>query len=107
MQAGDAAVIPVKRDKRGHPTSVKSWTPRTVCGSLHVERVSEVQRRLSGGGETKDIGQYGRALAEVFGELSEDELEQCTTLAEQWNADVPSEEVQRRWDADYNGYEPS
>lgn len=105
MQAGDAAVIPLKRDKRGHPTSVKSWTPRTVCGSLYVEQVSDVQRRLSGDGETKDIGQYGRALAEVFGKLSDDELERCTTLAEQWNADVPSEEVQRRSDASHNGYE--
>lgn len=96
MQAGDAAVIPVKRDKRSHPTSVKSWTLRTICGRLYGEQVFKVQRHLSGGGETKDIGQYGRALAEVFGELSNDELEQCTTLAKQWNADVPSEEVQGR-----------
>lgn len=70
-----------------------------------MEQVSDVQRRLSGDGETKDIGQYGRALAEVFGKLSDDELERCTTLAEQWNADVPSEEVQRRSDASHNGYE--
>lgn len=75
---------------------MKSWSPKSVCGSLYGERVSDAQRLLSGGGETKDIGQYGRALAEVFGKLTEDELERCTTLAEQWNADVPSEDVQRK-----------
>ena len=85
-----------KRDKRGHPASVKSWTPKSVCGSIYPDRVSDVQRRLSGGGETKDIGQYARALGEIFGELSEDELEQCTTLAEEWNAAEPSEDVQRK-----------
>jgi hypothetical protein len=65
-----------------------------VCGSIYAECVSEVQRRLSGGGDTKDIGQYGPALAEVFGTLSEDENERCATLAKEWNADVPSEDVQ-------------
>lgn len=70
-----------------------------------MEQVSDVQCRLSGDRETKDIGQYGRALAEVFGKLSDDELEKCTTLAEQWNADVPSKEVQQRSDASHNGYE--
>ena len=65
-----------------------------MCGSIYADRVSEVQRRLSGGGDTKDIGQYGLALAEGFGTLSEDENERCATLAEEWNADVPSEGVQ-------------
>lgn len=80
MQAGDAAVIPLKRDKRGHPTSVKSWTPRTVCGSLYVEQVSDVQRRLSGDGETKDIGQYGRALVALLVVISVNNLKALPCL---------------------------
>ena len=85
---------PPKHGKRGHPTSVKSWTPKLVCSSIFVDCVSEVHLRLSGDGESKDIGQYSQALDDVFGKLSEDEVAQCTTLAEQWNADVPSEDIQ-------------
>jgi hypothetical protein len=87
-----------KRGKRGHPTSVKSWTPKSVCGSIFADRVSEVHLRLSGNGESKDIGQYSRALDDIFGKLSKDEVAQCTALAEQWNADVPSEDIQRKYD---------
>lgn len=67
-----------------------------MCGSIHADRVSDAQRILSGDREAKDIGQYAAALAEVFTKLSADELKHCTTLAEQWNAEEPSEEVQRR-----------
>ena len=87
-----------KCGKHGHLTSVKSWTPKSVCGSIFADCVSEVHLRLSRNGESKDIGQYSRALDDIFGKLSEDEVAQCTALAEQWNADVPSEDIQRKYD---------
>lgn len=99
MQGDNVAATLSKRDKRGHPTSVKSWTQKSVCGSIHADRVSEVQRRLSRGGDNKDIGQYAAALAEVLLKLSDEELKWCTALTEKWNADVPLEDVQRKYDA--------
>lgn len=94
---GDVAPpVQPKRDKRGHPTATRSWTPRSVCGSLFFKRVSEVQCRLSGGGEHKDISQYRPALEEVFGKLSEEERKECDKLSDDWNATAPAEDVQRK-----------
>src|ERR1700691_6039251 len=69
-----------KSDTRGHPTSTKSWTAKSVCGHLFTERISDEQKRLSNGGE-KDIGKYRAALSNVFEELSEAELKQCEDAA--------------------------
>jgi hypothetical protein len=92
----DAPAPAVKLDKRGHPTSVKSWTPKSVCGSIFAERVDDEQRSLSGEGEAKDISKYRPALATVFTKLSAEERERCDTLAEEWNAaDLPEDVVRK------------
>jgi hypothetical protein len=65
---------PPKRGKRGHLMLVKSWTPKSVCSSIFADHVSEVHLRLSGDGESKDIGQYSWALDDMFGKLSKDEV---------------------------------
>lgn len=81
---------------RGHPIVIKTWNPRTVCGRIHAERISEVQTRLSGGTE-KHLGQYGSALGQVFTALSEEEKDECTRMAVEWNKNQIPEEVQRKW----------
>lgn len=96
VNGDDVAPTPPKNDKRGHPASARSWTPQSVCGNIFSDRVGERQILLSGGGETKDIAQYFPALRAIFAELSDDEREQCTTFAEEWNSSAPSEEAQRR-----------
>jgi hypothetical protein len=84
-----------KVDTRGHPTSVRSWSGLSVCGSIHSDKVSELQLRMSGGGE-KNIAHYKPALSEVWGKLSEEEKENCETLAKEWNTTQLPEDVQRR-----------
>ena len=78
---------------RGHPTSTKSWTAKSVCGHLFTERISDEQKRLSDGGE-KDIGKYRAALSNVFKELSEAELKQCEDAAVEWNTKPLLDEIQ-------------
>lgn len=63
-----------------------------MCGTLYTEQVSEVQCRLSGGGNTR---YYSRALGEDFRGLSEVEAELCIAPAELWNADASSLQVCR------------
>jgi hypothetical protein len=84
-----------KSDTRGHPTSSKSWTAKSVCGNLFADRISAEQIKLSDGGE-KDIGKYRPALANVFEQLSEAELKQCEDLAVDWNTKPLPDEVQRK-----------
>ena len=64
------------KDTRGHPTSSKAWTARSVCGHIHVDRISKEHTALSDNGE-KDIDKYHTALSYVF-VLSEGELKECT-----------------------------
>jgi hypothetical protein len=80
---------------RGHPIIIKKWNAKKVCGSIHADRVSKVQIRLSGGTE-KQLGLYAAALKEVFGKLSKEEMEECETFADEWNKNQLSEEVQRK-----------
>jgi hypothetical protein len=84
-----------KVDTRGHPTSIRSWTGLSVCGSIHADRVSEVQICLSGGGE-KNIAHYKPALSKVWGKLSAEEKENCEDLSKEWNTTQLLEDVQRR-----------
>lgn len=84
-----------KVDTRGHPTSFRSWTGQSVCGSIHAKKVSEVQLRMSGGGE-KNIAHYKPALSEVWGSLSPDDQKECENMAKKWNTTPLPEDVQRR-----------
>jgi hypothetical protein len=59
-------------DTRGHPTSSKTWTAKSVCAHLFSGRISDEQKRLSDDGE-KDIGKYRAALSTVFEGLNEEE----------------------------------
>ena len=57
-----------KADTRGHPTSLKVWMAKSVCGHLFVARISDEHKSLSNGRE-KDIGKYCAALANIFDNL--------------------------------------
>jgi len=83
----------VKSDTRGHPTSSRTWTAKSVCSHVFSDRISEEQKRLSDGGE-KDIGKYRAALATIFEELSEAEMKQCKDFAVEWNTKALPEELQ-------------
>ena len=84
-----------KSDTRGHPTSTKTWTAKSVCGHLLANRISEEQKKLSEGGE-KDIGKYRAALANVFEQLTEAELKQFEDVAVEWNTKPLPDDVQRK-----------
>ena len=96
MSDDDVVPTPPPCDRRGHPTTIRLWNPKTVCGRIFAERVSERQISLSEDGETKDIGRYSQALREIFSELSAEEKGQCETLCEEWNSMPPSEQFQRK-----------
>lgn len=84
-----------KVDTHGHTTSVRSWSGLSICGSIHLDRVSEEQLRLSGGGE-KNIAHYKPALSTVWGTLSAEDKEECENLAKEWNTTQLPEDVQWR-----------
>ena len=83
-----------KSDTRGHPTSFKAWTAKSVCAHLFTARISDEQKRLSDG--DKEIGKYRAALSAVFEELSEEELKRCEETAVQWNKDPLPDDIQRK-----------
>lgn len=84
-----------KVDTRGHPTSSKTWTAKSVLAHIFADRISDEQRMLSNGGE-KDIGKYHAALANVFAELTEAEVKQCEDLAIERNTKPLPNEMHRK-----------
>jgi hypothetical protein len=50
---------------------------------------------LSDGGE-KDIGKYRAALANVFDNLSEEEVKRCEEVAIEWNTMPLPDDIQRK-----------
>jgi hypothetical protein len=50
---------------------------------------------LSDGGE-KAIGKYRAALANVFDNLSEEEVKRCEEAAVEWNTNPLPDEIQRK-----------
>jgi hypothetical protein len=92
--AKDAKLSKSKSDTRGHPTSSKSWTAKSVCGHLFTKRISDEQMRLSDG--EKEIGKYHAALSNVFDELNAEELKQCEETAVVWNTQPMPDDMQRK-----------
>ena len=84
-----------KVDTRGHPTSSKAWTAKSVSGHIFAERVSDEQRKLSDDSD-KEIGKYRAALANVFNELTEAEVKRCEDVAVEWNTKPLPDEMQRK-----------
>ena len=84
-----------KADTRGHPTSSKTWTAKSVCAHIFSDRISDEQKRLSDDGE-KDISKYRAALSAVFEELSDAEVKHCEETAVQWNTQPLPDEIQRK-----------
>jgi hypothetical protein len=82
-------------DTRGHPTSAKAWNAKSVCSYLFTARISDEQKSLSDGGE-KEIGKYRAALANVFDNLSEEEVKRCEEVAIEWNTKPLPDEIQRK-----------
>jgi hypothetical protein len=85
-----------KSDTRGHPTSSKAWTAKSVCGQIFNARISDEQKSLSDGPD-KDIGKYRAALSNVFDNLSEEEVKQCEDLAIEWNKTPLPDDIQRKY----------
>lgn len=84
-----------KSDTRGHPTSSKAWTPKSVCSHIFSDRISKEHKILCNGGE-KDIGKYRTALSNVFEALNEEEVKRCEDLAVEWNERSLPDEMQRK-----------
>jgi hypothetical protein len=66
-----------------------------VCTHLFADRISEEHKILSDGGE-KDIGKYRAALANVFEQLSDDEVKRCEDVAVEWNTKPLPDDIQRK-----------
>ena len=84
-----------KADTRGHPTSTRTWTAKSVCGYHYSKRVSEEHKKLSEGVE-KNIGKYHAALSMVFNELTEAEQQRCERDAAEWNSKPLPDDVQQK-----------
>lgn len=84
-----------KSDTRGHPTSAKTWTAKSVCAHLFSDRISNEQKKLSDDGE-KDIGKYRAALSNIFEALNKEELKQCEESAVKWNTEPLPDDIQRK-----------
>ncbi|KIM73061.1 hypothetical protein PILCRDRAFT_15545 [Piloderma croceum F 1598] len=82
-----------KVDTRGHPTSSKMWTAKSVSAHIFAEWISTKQRKLSNDGK-KDIRKYRPTLAKVFNKLTEAEVKQCEDLAVEWNTKPLPDEMQ-------------
>ena len=82
-----------KTDTRGHPTSTKLWTAKSVCGQVFTDHVSDEQKWLSDAGE-KDICKYHAMLSSIFEQLSEVELKQCEDATVEWNTRALPDELQ-------------
>ena len=95
---GHATIKPEKSksDTRGHPTSTKTWTAKSVCSHIHSKRISDEQTKLSNDGD-KIIGNYRAALGKVFEDLDEVELEECENLAVEWNTKPLPDEIQQKY----------
>lgn len=66
-----------------------------MCTHLFADRISEEHKILSDGGE-KDIGKYRAALANVFEQLSDDEVKRCEDVAVEWNTKPLPDDIQRK-----------
>jgi hypothetical protein len=97
VEGTGAPSVNPRHEKRGHPTSSKPWTAKTVCGSIFSICVDNEQCCLSGTTGSKDIGKYTPALGLVFEALSTDEMAKCESLAEEWNTAELPDEVLRKW----------
>ena len=84
-----------KADTRGHPTSSRSWTAKSVCRHHYAERVSDEQKRLSEGSK-KDIGKYHAASATVFNALTMTKRKKCEEDAIEWNSQLLPDDVQQK-----------
>jgi hypothetical protein len=84
-----------KVNTRGHPTSSKVWTAKSVSGHIFAECISDEQWKLSNDGD-KDIRKYHAALAKVFNELTEAEVKRCEDLAVEWNTKPLPDEMCRK-----------
>jgi hypothetical protein len=66
-----------------------------VCRHLFSACISNEQKFLSDGAE-KDIGKYHAALANVFDNLSEEEVKQCNEVTIEWNTKPLPDNIQHR-----------
>jgi hypothetical protein len=57
------------------------------------QRISDEHKSLSDGGE-KDIRKYRAALANVFDNLSEEEVKRCKEVAIKWNTQPLPDDIQ-------------
>jgi hypothetical protein len=77
---------------------MKTYTTRDACRHLFKDRVHDIVREKtdaqSGGQEW--LKYYAPALAAVYNDLNEEELEECSELAEKWNEEGPSAEKQQK-----------
>jgi len=83
-----------KADTRGHLTSAKAWTAKSVCGHLFTERISDEHKKLFGA--EKSISKYHAALGKVFEDLSDEEMKRCEEAAVEWNTKPLPDEIQRK-----------
>jgi hypothetical protein len=87
--------------------STKQWNYRTVAASLHSDRLKEIKDQLiaeyTGEGNAA-MRTYATGVTTLMNQLSDEEVQQCREVAEEWNKKPPPPEVQRKcvWTLHFN-----
>lgn len=79
--------------------SKKHWNHRTVAAELHSNRLNEIKEQLVAqytGDGIAAMRTYANAVTTLVNELSEEEVQQCREVAEEWNRKTPPAEIQRK-----------
>jgi hypothetical protein len=80
-----------KRTKKAHRNYVQRWNMRMVVAHEKKQEVVAKATELSGfeGGSTKWMSKYQAALTSICEALSQEDQDNFTKMAEEWNAKSP------------------
>ena len=86
------------QSSRGIKSYGKRYTARHTYKHLFRDRIHDAVKEETDApsGSPEWLKHYALAQATIFNSLDEDELEECSELAEKWNEEGPSAEKQQQ-----------
>jgi hypothetical protein len=84
--------------RKGTTSYIRTYTTRDACKSLFKDKIHDlvVKKTDDKPGGKGWLQFYATALGTVFNNLDDDELHECTKLAEKWNTEGLSSKEQQR-----------
>lgn len=84
---------------QGGKSYIRTYTTKDIAGSLHKDRISEIiaQKTDEPSGSKDWLRHYPAALAAVYKDLTEEELEECQEKQKEWNETGPTKEEQQKY----------